>query len=173
MLATPLRMNLNAVHRLRLVSVHVNRFFLVEIVASRIVDEKFWMSFLTLHNSINIYLQMWRNDLRPLLCAWSTKLVMRGGCEWELGYGITYVPTYIALIFPLPRGHECRPFGSRYYHCRSVRKQLSCRSCESIVVYVNYSTQYQQGEHISDRTSDSQITYNYIYSLHTITYNYI
>ena len=27
MLATPLRMNLNAVHRLRLVSVHVNRFF--------------------------------------------------------------------------------------------------------------------------------------------------
>ena len=42
MLATPLRMNLNAVHRLRLVSVHVNRlFFLVEIVASRIVDLKF------------------------------------------------------------------------------------------------------------------------------------
>ena len=41
MLATPLRMNLNAVHRLHLVSVHVNRFFLVEIVASRIVDLKF------------------------------------------------------------------------------------------------------------------------------------
>ena len=40
MLATPLWMNLNAVHRIRLVSVHVNRFF-VEIVASRIVDMKF------------------------------------------------------------------------------------------------------------------------------------
>ena len=44
MLATPHRMNLNAVHRLRLVSVHVNRTFIsffVEIVASRIVDMKF------------------------------------------------------------------------------------------------------------------------------------
>jgi hypothetical protein len=44
-----------------------------------------------------------------------------------------------------------------------VRKQLSCRSCESIVVYVNYSTQYQQGEHISDRTSDSHIYMHNMY----------
>ena len=111
MLATPLRMNLNAVHRLRLVSVHVNRFFSRDRSKPHrrleVLNE-----LLTLHNSINVYLQMWRNDLRPLLCAWSTKLVMRGGCEWELGYSMTYVPMYIALIFPLPRGHNCRPFGS-------------------------------------------------------------
>ena len=148
MLATPLRMNLNAVHRLRLVSVHVNRFFLVEIVASRLVDEKFWMSFLTLHNSTNVYLPMWRNDLRPLLCAWSTKLVMRGGCEWELGYGITYVPTYIALIIPLPRGHECRPFGSSHYSCRSPRKEHSSRSCDPVVVSKDNSTHYLQEAYI-------------------------
>ena len=28
---------------------------------------------------------------------------MCGGCEWELGYSITLVPTYIALILPMPR----------------------------------------------------------------------
>ena len=120
---------------------------------------------LTLHNSINVYLQMWRNDLRPLLCAWSTKLVMRGGCEWELGYSITHVPMYIAFIFPLPRGHNCRPFGSSTT-AGPPRKQPSCRSCESpVVVSESKSPQYQQGTYISERISDSHI--------HTYTHTYI
>ena len=33
-------------------------------------------------------------------------------CEWELDYSMTYVPTYIAIILPQPRGRYCRPFGS-------------------------------------------------------------
>ena len=57
MLATPLRMNLNAVHRLHLVSVHVNGFFDRERSKPHrrfeVLNE-----LLTLHNSINVYLQM-------------------------------------------------------------------------------------------------------------------
>ena len=69
-------------------------------------------------------------------------------CEWELGYGITYVPTYIALIIPLPRGHECRPFGSSHYSCRSPRKEHSCRSCDPVVVSKDNSTHYLQEAYI-------------------------
>ena len=57
MLATPLRMNLNAVHRIHLVSVHVNRFFGRDRSKPHrrfeVLNE-----LLTLHNSINVYLQM-------------------------------------------------------------------------------------------------------------------
>ena len=69
-------------------------------------------------------------------------------CEWELGYGITYVPTYIALIIPLPRGHECRPFGSSHYSCRSPRKEHSCRSCDPVVVSKDNPTHYLQEAYI-------------------------
>ena len=69
-------------------------------------------------------------------------------CEWELGYGITYVPTYIALIIPLPRGHECRPFGSSHYSCRSPRKEHSSRSCDPVVVSKDNSTHYLQEAYI-------------------------
>ena len=78
-------------------------------------------------------------------------------CEWELGYSITHVPMYIAFIFPLPRGHNCRPFGSSTT-AGPPRKQPSCRSCESpVVVSESKSPQYQQGTYISERISDSQV----------------
>ena len=71
-------------------------------------------------------------------------------CEWELGYSITHVPMYIAFIFPLPRGHNCRPFGSSTT-AGSPRKYPSCRSCESSVVVVeSKSFQYRQGTHIGE-----------------------
>ena len=69
-------------------------------------------------------------------------------CEWELGYGITYVPTYIALIFPLPRGHERSHFGSSHYSCRSPRKEHSCRSCDPVVVSKDNPTHYLQEAYI-------------------------
>ena len=88
---------------------------------------------------------------------------MRGGCKWELGYGITYVPTYIALIIPLPRGHECRPFGSSHYSCRSPRKEHSRRSCDSVVVSKDNSTHDLQEAYIG---IESPIhIYVYIYML--------
>ena len=78
-------------------------------------------------------------------------------CEWELGYSITHVPMYIAFIFPLPKGHNCRPFGSSTT-AGPPRKQPSCRSCESpVIVSESKSPQYQQGTYISERISDSQV----------------
>ena len=101
---------------------------------------------------------------------------MRGGCEWELGYSITHVPMYIAFIFPLPRGHNCRPFGSSTT-AGPPRKQPSCRSCESpVVVSESKSPQYQQGTYISERISDSQYIHIYIYTyihIYIYTYTYI
>ena len=60
MLATPLWMNLNAVHRLRLVSVHVNRLSF-RFCRDRSKPHRrleVLNELLTLHNSINVYLQM-------------------------------------------------------------------------------------------------------------------
>ena len=88
---------------------------------------------------------------------------MRGGCEWELGYSITHVPMYIAFIFPLPRGHNCRPFGSSTT-AGSPRKYPSCRSCESSVVVVeSKSFQYQQGTHIGENLRFTMYICIYVY----------
>ena len=59
MLATPLRMNLNAVYRLCLVSVHVNRLFFFGRDRSK-PQRRFEVlnELLTLHNSINVHVQM-------------------------------------------------------------------------------------------------------------------
>ena len=102
----------------------------------------------------SIYLSI---DLSIYLSIYSSICLTIYLCEWELGYGITYVPTYIALIIPLPRGHECRPFGSSHYSCRSPRKEHSCRSCDPVVVSKDNSTLTTYKKHISDGISDSQV----------------
>ena len=90
---------------------------------------------------------VYHNGFWMLLAVSALKLAWRS-LKWELGYGITYVPTYIALIIPLPRGHECRPFGSSHYSCRSPRKEHSCRSCDPVVVSKDNSTHYLQEAYI-------------------------
>ena len=59
MLATPLRMNLNAVYRLCLVSVHVNKLFFFGRDRNK-PHRRFenLNELLTLHNSINVHVQM-------------------------------------------------------------------------------------------------------------------
>ena len=118
---------------------------------------------LTLHNSTNVHLQKQWNDLRPLLCAWSTKLVMRGGCELELDYSTTYVPTYIAIILPQPRGRYCRPHWLKYY-CRFPEKitvmpklWVSCRRGWEQIISIPTRNTYR-------RESPIHNIYTYIYT---------
>ena len=83
---------------------------------------------------------------------------MRGGCEWELDYSMTYVPTYIAIILPQPRGRYCRPFGSSIT-AGPPRKQspmpklciFFCRCGWEQIIPVSSKNTY-----ISERISDSQ-----------------
>ena len=80
-------------------------------------------------------------------------------CEWELGYSMTYVPTYIAIILPQPRGRYCRPFGSSIT-AGPPRKQspmpklciFFCRCGWEQIIPVSTKNTY-----ISERISDSQV----------------
>ena len=80
-------------------------------------------------------------------------------CEWELDYSMTYVPTYIAIILPQPRGRYCRPFGSSIT-AGPPRKQspmpklciFFCRCGWEQIIPVSTKNTY-----ISERISDSQV----------------
>ena len=135
MLATPHRMNLNAVHRLRLVSVHVNRPF-VSFGRDRskphcrlgVLNE-----LLTLHNSINVYLQMRRNDLRGI----PLRVINKVGHAWGVRMGTR--PQYNKYShvhnldhskaretqLSLPLAQDAQTAGFR-------EKRVPCRSCDPV-----------------------------------------
>ena len=69
---------------------------------------------------------------------------------------MTYVPMYIALIFPQPRGHNCRPFGSSTT-AGSPRNNRHAEAVSLLSSWLRANHFNTNKERISERISDSQV----------------
>ena len=114
--------------------------------------------YIYLYLSISIYIYLYLSLYLYLPIYLSISIYI---CEWELDYSMTYVPTYIAIILPQPRGRYCRPFGSSIT-AGPPRKQspmpklciFFCRCGWEHIIPVSSKNTYI---YISERISDSQV----------------